>query len=214
MCIYIHVYINICFIVSLWFTRTDMLVSSCSEKVLATICHTRFNEPMKQQRLIAHGEDYFTEITRLGDIPGIFGWLTDQKSSGNKVHSQMQFGNILLLYNNSICHLSLFKILNMKTGCPASTQLSIWATQCSSMLCGKRCCWEQVSSCLRQRGQQQQWERGRLRLFPLFNVSFIHLQDMGFPTLFQPHIKNRHTLLMWHRAFQSRKHALVQVCNS
>lgn len=30
--------------------------------------------------------------------------------------------------------------------------------------------------------------------FPLFNASFIHLQNMGLPTLFQPHIKNRHTL--------------------
>lgn len=30
--------------------------------------------------------------------------------------------------------------------------------------------------------------------FPLFNASFIHLQNTGIPTLFQPHIENRHTL--------------------
>lgn len=43
----------------------------------------------------------------------------------------------------------------------------------------------------RTRGE---WGAESASSFPLFNVSFIHLQDMDIPTLFQPHIKNRHTL--------------------
>lgn len=74
--------------------------------------------------------------------------------------------------------------------------LGLWyAVQCSSMLA----VWKEVqagtSELMSEAAQgRTRGERESASSFPLFNASFIHLQDMDIPTLFQPHFKNRHTL--------------------
>lgn len=79
---------------------------------------------------------------------------------------------------------------------------------------GRRSWQEPVSSFLRQeRGTGNDRGAGSALSSPLFNASFIHLQDLSIPTLYQPHFKNRHTL---HSSIAHfiHTHAQRQECSS
>lgn len=120
---------------------TGMLVSSCGERVVVTICHTKWHEPMKQCRLVTRRAGYFTEITRLGASRGHLDDLQHRNSQGTKC-TVRHFGSILHLCNNIICHLRHFQTLPensqcMKTGSltPLCRFLSGPVTCCTMSLC-------------------------------------------------------------------------------
>lgn len=187
------------------FRRTGILLSSCSEKVVVTICHTRWDEPMKKSTASSHIQ-----------------WDISQGSQ-EWVHP----ADIWMTYGTKMLHRQWgAQSDGLGTSCiPTKPSSVIWGhskfgTEQPCMRAGcaviRRCrflsgpmiyCtmflyvgsveggvgrdqWANVwGSTGRSRG-----ERKSASSFPLFNASFIHLQDMGIPTLFQPHIKNRHTL--------------------
>lgn len=90
----------------LWFRRTGVLLSSCSEKVAVTICRTGWDEPMKNSTY----SGIFHWDHKSGCVLWIFGWLAAQKYFTSC--TVRCFGNILHRYNTVICHLKPFYIWN------------------------------------------------------------------------------------------------------
>lgn len=161
----------------------------------------------KQPSLITHTVGYFTEITRVG---ASCGYLDDLRQQFHRQQGALSDGLgtscIPALPSSVIWGHSIFGRVQpcMKAGCPVIPRCGFLS---EPMICCTR--FFSVSSVEGGAGRDQ-WanvwvserrargerEANSAASFPLFNVSFIHLQDMGIPTLFQPHIKNRHTLLM------------------
>lgn len=163
----------------------------------------RANE--KQHSLITHTVGYFTEITGL---VASCGHLDDLRKQFHRQQGALSDGLgtscIPALPSSVIWGDSKFGRVKscMKVGCPVIPRcrfLSEPVICCTMFFCvskveggAGRDQWANVwGSEGMTRGER---EAKSASSFPLFKVSFIHLQDMGIPTLFQPHIKNRHTL--------------------
>lgn len=187
----------LCTLLNLWFRRTGMLQWEGGGDHLP---HKMRWANEKQHSLVTHTVGYFTEITGVGTSCGYLEDLGHRQRAAQSEGLGTSCCPTILSSVTWGC--SKFGTMQrcMTAGCPVipgcKPRSGLMIHRIMILFAGSveggasRNQWANVwGSVVRTRGECESASS-----FPLFNAPFIHLQNMGIPTLFQPQAKNRHAL--------------------
>lgn len=165
---------------------TVTLLSSRPEKVAVDhLLHKTRRANEKQLSPVTHTVGYFTEIKGVGASCGYLEDLWHQNISQTTRCTVRWFRNILHPDNTVVCHLRHFLNLEQCSDAweqvvPGRRFLSVLYNVALCWQRGRRCRYRPVSSCLRQRGEDQGWARVRLFLSS-FQCAFYSPARRGHP---------------------------------